>query len=77
MRRLAGLLLLLLAAGVAGASEYLLGPGDVLKIGVYQNPDLATEARVSESGTITFPLIGTIRVAGDSAAAAISSSSRR
>jgi polysaccharide export outer membrane protein len=41
-----------------------LGPGDLLKISVYDNPDLALETRVSESGTITFPLIGEVHVGG-------------
>ena len=41
-----------------------LGPGDMLKISVYGNPDLALETRVSESGTITFPLIGEVAVGG-------------
>jgi len=56
--------------GAAGATELTLGPGDVLKISVYNNPDLATETRVSANGFITFPLIGQVQVAGMPAAAA-------
>jgi len=58
-----------LAAGraVAQAPDYKLGPGDVVKIIVFQNPDLATETRVSETGAITFPLIGSIGAGGQSA----------
>jgi polysaccharide biosynthesis/export protein len=52
------------AAATVPAAEYELGPGDVLKITVFQNLDLTTEARVSENGTISFPLIGQVRVAG-------------
>jgi polysaccharide biosynthesis/export protein len=52
------------AAATMPAAEYELGPGDVLKITVFQNLDLTTEARVSENGTISFPLIGQVRVAG-------------
>jgi len=44
--------------------EYLLGPGDVVRIQVFQNPDLTLETRVSESGTITYPLIGTVQLGG-------------
>ena len=44
--------------------EYRLGPGDTIKITVFQNADLTTETRVSENGTITFPLIGLVRVGG-------------
>jgi polysaccharide biosynthesis/export protein len=44
--------------------EYLLTPGDVIKISVFKNPDLQTDARVSEAGTVSFPLIGGVPVAG-------------
>jgi polysaccharide biosynthesis/export protein len=43
--------------------EYLLGSGDILKIAVFKNPDLTLEARVSEVGSISFPLIGPVQVA--------------
>jgi polysaccharide export outer membrane protein len=62
--------MLVLSAGVAGAAEVLLGPGDVVKMSVYGSPDLSLETRISESGTITFPLIGQVNVAGLSVAAA-------
>jgi len=56
---------LLLAGPLAHAdSDYRMGTGDVLRITVYGQPDLATEARVSESGSITFPLIGDVKLAG-------------
>lgn len=42
----------------------LLGDGDSVRVTVFQNPDLTTEARVSERGTITFPLIGEVVVGG-------------
>jgi len=44
--------------------EYLLNPGDIVKITVFKNPDLSVEARVSEAGAIGFPLIGSVPVAG-------------
>ena len=44
--------------------EYLLGPGDIVKITVFKNPDLSTDARVTETGTIGFPLIGSVPVSG-------------
>jgi polysaccharide export outer membrane protein len=43
---------------------YPLGTGDVIRISVFQQPDMATEARVSESGSITFPLLGPVEVSG-------------
>ena len=50
--------------GTAAAPEYKLGPGDAIKVQVYQNPDLTVEARVSESGSISYPLIGSVPVGG-------------
>jgi len=47
-----------------GSEEYLLTPGDVVKISVFKNPDLTLDARVSESGTINYPLIGSVAVGG-------------
>jgi polysaccharide export outer membrane protein len=44
--------------------EYLLVPGDILKITVFKNQDLSLDARVSETGAIGYPLIGTVAVAG-------------
>ena len=58
------------AAGVQTATakstinDYQLGAGDVVRISVFQNPDLSLETRVSESGTITYPLIGEVKVGG-------------
>lgn len=61
---------LTLAGASASAAELPLGTGDVMKISVYNNPDLATDARVSASGFVTFPLIGEVAVAGLSTAMA-------
>jgi polysaccharide export outer membrane protein len=54
----------------ANKPEYVLGPGDVIRITVYQNPDLSLETRISEQGQITFPLIGAVALNGSSVAAA-------
>jgi polysaccharide biosynthesis/export protein len=52
-------------AGTAVADdEYLLGAGDIIRITVFQNPDLTTEVRVSESGHISFPLLGSVALGG-------------
>lgn len=45
-------------------AEPVLGVGDVVKLSVYQNPDLAVEARVSENGEINVPLIGSVVIGG-------------
>ncbi|MCS6858318.1 MAG: polysaccharide export protein [Sandaracinaceae bacterium] len=41
-----------------------LGPGDVFDVRVYREEDLSAQYRVESDGTIDFPLIGRIRVAG-------------
>lgn len=46
------------------AQEYVIGEGDLLKITVYDHPDLTTEARVGGEGKIAFPLIGEVAVNG-------------
>lgn len=46
------------------AVEFVLGPADVLHVTVFGNQDLTTDLRVSETGTITFPLIGKVPVVG-------------
>ncbi len=50
--------------------DYLLGAGDSIRVNVFQNPDLTIEARVSENGTISYPLIGDIKIGGSSISAA-------
>lgn len=51
-----------LASGAT--AEYRLGSGDAIRITVFQNPDLTLETRVSEAGTISYPLLGSVRVGG-------------
>lgn len=58
------------AASPEPEREYVLSAGDVVRITVFQNPDLTTETRVSETGAITFPLIGSVQVGGQSVPAA-------
>jgi polysaccharide export outer membrane protein len=54
-----------MSGGAAAApAEVPLGPGDVVRVSVYGNPDLSLETRVSESGAITFPLVGHVGVGG-------------
>ena len=42
------------AVAQTARSDYLLGPGDVLRIQVFQSQDLTVEARISESGVISY-----------------------
>ena len=46
--------------------DYVLGAGDLVRINVYGSPDMLTEARLSAAGTITFPLIGEVKLGGSS-----------
>lgn len=49
----------------AHAKEYKLGVGDVVRITVYDHPDLLVDAaQVDEDGNLTVPLIGATPVAG-------------
>jgi polysaccharide export outer membrane protein len=48
----------------SAAADYRLGPGDVVHILVFQNPDLTMDSRVSESGIVNYPLLGAIRIGG-------------
>ena len=48
----------------AASADYRLGPGDQIRVQVYQNPDLTVETRVSEQGTINYPLIGNVQLGG-------------
>jgi polysaccharide export outer membrane protein len=48
-------------------NDYHVGPGDLIRISVFGSPELALDARVSESGNITYPMIGQVPVTGLSA----------
>lgn len=52
----------------AHAQGYRIGPNDVLKITVYRSADFDTVTSVSSEGTIQFPRLGTIKVAGQTSA---------
>lgn len=64
--RLVWTLIALVAFSSAFAQQdYLLGGGDTVKIIVYDQPDLTTEARISQDdGTIAFPLLGEVAISG-------------
>jgi polysaccharide export outer membrane protein len=53
-----------LMQATAKAEDYRLGAGDLLKIVVFDHEELSVDARVSQSGNITFPLVGQVPVAG-------------
>jgi polysaccharide biosynthesis/export protein len=46
--------------------DYRVGPGDLLRVNVFDHAELASDLRVSQSGNLTFPLLGQMEVAGKS-----------
>jgi len=44
--------------------DYRIGAGDVLRISVFNQPDLLTEVEVTEAGTVAMPLVGEVAVGG-------------
>jgi polysaccharide export outer membrane protein len=58
--------LLLSALAVPGLAQSpdKLGPGDTVHITVFQQPDLTTDARLSDQGTIALPLAGAVKIGG-------------
>ncbi|MGE0114846.1 MAG: SLBB domain-containing protein [Steroidobacteraceae bacterium] len=49
---------------LAFADDYKVGSGDLLKVSVFDHPELSGELRVSTTGYIALPLVGTVEVAG-------------
>lgn len=45
-------------------NNYKLGTGDLVSIHVYGEDDLALEARLGDSGTISYPFLGELLIAG-------------
>ena len=72
MRVRARSLLLLLAAGFAAlpalaqqpAESLVIGPGDLVSVHVFREPDLDGRLRVKDAGTLALPLVGAVPVAG-------------
>jgi len=62
-----GVGLIVVATGLACAADlkgYTLGAGDKLRITVYNEPDLSGEFEVNGEGYVSVPLIGQIKVLG-------------
>lgn len=73
MKRTVVGIFLLTAALAAWAQTQKLGVGDAVRVTVFQQPDLTTEARINDRGTIAMPLVGDVKVAGMSQAEAAKS----
>jgi polysaccharide export outer membrane protein len=56
-----------MASSTVWNTGYRIGPQDVLEISVFQVPDLSKTVQVAEVGTMNFPLLGEVVVAGKTA----------
>lgn len=76
-RVLAGLLLCLLGVGGCATArydyrsepdptraEYILGPGDIVEVRQWKNPDVSGRLRILPDGSIAVPLLGQVQAAG-------------
>ena len=66
---LTAFLLIFLNIAVANAAEktgkeYIISGNDILEITVYDESELSTTVRVAQDGTISYPLLGNVEVAG-------------
>ena len=52
------------SASPTPSPEYRIGPGDVLEIEVFGNPDLSRSPIVQTNGVVALPLVGDVPVAG-------------
>jgi len=68
--RIAAVLTLLVLAGAVRAqspapkADYVLGAGDVIRVTVFQSPELSLETRIPESGVVSYPLLGSVTLGG-------------
>lgn len=54
--------------GIGTTSDYRVGAGDIIDIDVFQADELDRTVRVRPDGTISFPLLGVLPVAGETTA---------
>jgi polysaccharide export outer membrane protein len=70
IRIVMAILLSALAVPSLAQSSDKLGAGDTVHVTVFQQPEMTTDARVTEGGTIAVPLVGTVKVGGMTASEA-------
>jgi len=70
LSRIVAVLTLLVLAGAARAqspapkADYVLGAGDVIRVTVFQSPELSLETRIPETGVVSYPLLGSVTLGG-------------
>ncbi len=62
LRVLGCALTLLLSTSLVAATVDKLGPGDSVRVTVFQSPELTTEGEITSTGVLTFPLIGEVPI---------------
>ena len=45
-------------------TDYLIGPGDLITITVFESEELNTESRISSRGDLSMPLLGRVQISG-------------
>ena len=60
------------APSSAALDNYILSPNDIVLVKVFEEPDLDSQHRISQDGTINFPLVGVIQISGRTVAQAAS-----
>ena len=45
-------------------TDYVLGAGDVVRVTVFQSPELSLETRIPETGVVSYPLLGPVTLGG-------------
>ena len=59
------------SGGGDSSSNEVLKVNDMVRVTVYNENDMTTEARISKSGDIALPLLGNVHVAGETVASAV------
>ena len=56
----------------AALDNYILSPNDIVLVKVFEEPDLDSQHRIAQDGTINFPLVGAVPISGRTVAQAAS-----
>ena len=56
--------------GIGGLTDQPIAPGEIVHINVFDAPDFTITARVSESGDIPYPILGSFHIVGMNSASA-------